>query len=68
MRRLLDVKTPRPGGARGAWGTALSALNPDIPGAGFCQCRINPSGCLVCRGWSRRIRAHQLRRAAAGRA
>lgn len=37
-----------------------------------CQCRINPSGCLICRRWSKRIqdiearRANSLRRQALG--
>jgi len=28
----------------------------------FCQCRINPVGCLVCRHWDRTIRGIDARR------
>ncbi len=31
--------------------------------ASHCQCRLNPSGCLVCRRWDRTIRGIDARRA-----
>jgi hypothetical protein len=61
-----DVKTPRPGGARGV-GSNTKIRNIEANGRTHgptgCQCRINPSGCLECRRWDKRIRGIETRSA-----
>jgi hypothetical protein len=62
----LDVKTPRqPGQALGV-GEASEAGNlgahHSMQGPA-CTCRMNPSGCLLCRRWHRTILGINARRA-----
>jgi hypothetical protein len=58
-----DVTTPLVG-ASGAKGlTRNDSNNFTAHGPAGCQCRINPSGCLFCRRWDKRIRGIDARRA-----
>jgi hypothetical protein len=62
MRRP-DVKTPAVGAAGAKGHTKDDAENCNAHGPNACQCRINKSGCLVCRRWDKRIRGIDARRA-----
>jgi hypothetical protein len=63
--RLPEKQTP-PG--RVASGEAAVQVGADgsqnaMIGTTYCQCRLNPSGCLACRRWDRTIRGIDARRA-----
>lgn len=66
LRPDLPVKTPGRGNGTGAGEAAVvgdHGADSAMQGTDGCQCRLNPSGCLVCRRWDRTIRGIEARRA-----